>query len=272
VSRPDWDPEQYNRFADERSRPFFDLLAGVDLVTRSGGFPRTIADLGCGPGNLTASLLARWPDALVVGVDSSPAMLEQAAPQTVPGRLTFVLEDLARWEPGDPVDLIVSNAALQWVPGHRALLPRLAAMLAPAGVFAMQVPGNFGEPSHTIVRDLCARPPWRELLGGGDGVPRGVMVAEPVDYLRDLVGAGLEARVWETTYLHVLAGEDPVLEWMKGTALRPILSRLDPDGQRAFCAELAPLLRAAYPADPFGTVLPFRRLFAVGARPPAVRG
>ena len=256
--RPQWDPDQYSRFADERARPFFDLLADVAVV------PRSIVDLGCGPGNLTASLAERWPGATVIGVDSSPAMIEQARPRTLAGRLEFVLGDLVDWEPAGPIDLLVSNAALQWVPGHRRLLPRFAAMLAPSGVLAFQVPGNFAEASHTIVGELCRSENWRERLGVGNGGPRAAMVAEPVDYLRDLVAARLQPRVWETTYLHVLTGADPVLEWMKGTALRPILTRLQPDEQADFCAELAPLLAAAYPPDTFGTVLPFRRIFAVG--------
>jgi trans-aconitate 2-methyltransferase len=252
-----WDPERYGQFADERSRPFFDLLAAVD------GSPGTVVDLGCGPGTLTASLADRWPAARVVGIDNSPEMLARARVLEQPGRLEFRLGDLERWEADGPVDLIVSNAALQWVPRHRALLPGLASQLTAGGTLAFQVPGNFAAPSHLVMAELCRTPRWRESLG--DTI-RDAPVAEPMDYLGELQSAGLEPRVWETTYLHVLAGEQPVLDWLKGTALRPVLARLDPDEQAAFCGELAPRLAEAYPGQAFGTVLPFRRIFAVGRR------
>jgi len=262
-TRPLWDPEQYGRFADERSRPFFDLLAEVDFA------PRSVVDLGCGTGALTASLLERWPEATVTGVDNSAAMIERAASLSRPGRLEFVLDDLAQWEPPGPVDLIVSNAALHWVPDHRRLLPRLAARLATPGVLAFQVPGNFGEPSHLIIHELCDTERWRNRLGTTDDSPRQeAAVAEPADYLRDLIAAGLVARVWETTYLHVLEGVDPVLEWMKGTALRPALDALGPDPARraAFLADLDAVLQQRYPPGPHGTLFPFRRVFVVAHR------
>jgi trans-aconitate 2-methyltransferase len=263
TNRPSiWDPEQYGRFADERAQPFFELVANIPIA------PRRVVDLGCGPGTLTASLLARWPDSTVVGVDNSPEMLERARPLTESGRLTFELGDIAAWRAAEPVDLILSNAAFHWVPTHRRLFQRFASMLASPGVLAFQVPGNFGEPSHTLVAELCRTPRWQTRLGeDGDvgGAPQQANVAHPVEYLNDLVAAGFNARVWEATYLHVLQGENPVLEWIKGTALRPILSRLQSDEQEEFTAELAPMLRQAYPADAFGTVMPFRRIFAVAS-------
>ena len=264
TARATWDPAQYDRFASWRGRPFFDLVAQVPTS------PATVADLGCGPGNLTATLCDRWPHARVVGVDSSPEMLAAARSLELEGRLRFVLADLATWRPEEPVDLVVSNAALQWVPGHLGLLARLVGDLAPGGVLAFQVPGNFAAPSHVLLEELRRRPPWRDRLD--EAAERLPAVEEPGAYLEALLDAGLVAQVWETTYLQMLSGPDPVLEWLKGTTLRPILTGLGEEEGDRFCAELAPLLEAAYPPGPSGTVLPFRRIFAVGRRPPAPNG
>ncbi len=250
-----WDPEVYGRWANERARPFTDLLARVD-----------VADLGCGPGGLTASLARRWPAARVVGVDSSPEMIDAArsldAGDVAP-RVTFVEADLREWTPDAPVDVVVSNAVLQWVPDHLDLLPRFAAWLAPGGALALQVPGNFGSPAHTLLRELAASPGWRDKI---PAAPR-ASTPDPADYLARLAALGLRVDAWEATYLHVLDGPDPVLEWMRGTGLRPTLATLDDDEQAAFSAEYAERLRSAYPGQPFGTVLPFRRVFAVARRP-----
>ncbi len=253
-----WDPEQYLRFADERARPFADLLAWVRTT------PRRVVDLGCGPGLLTRTLSDRWPESVVTGVDSSDTMIREAAGRAIPGRLDFVLGDLQTWASDEPVDLVVANAVLQWVPGHLALFDRLASLLAPGGVLAFQVPGNFAAPSHAVVRDLRTSPTWRDRLG--EGADQTVLVAEPAQYLDALLACGLGADVWETTYLQLLQGDDPVLEWLKGTALRPALARLDAGSREQFCAELAPLLRAAYPRGEHGTVLAYRRIFAVASR------
>lgn len=256
---PVWDPAQYGRYADERSRPFFDLMGRVHAEE-----PRTVVDLGCGPGELTAWLARRWPSARVTGIDASPDMIERAA-ALAGDRLTFVHADVAGWTPDDAPDVIVANALFQWVPGHREILTRLAASLAPGGWLAFQVPGNFGAPSHVLLRELCRGPRWRDRLG--DAV-RDTPVDEPSGYLDLLAGAGLAVDAWETTYLHVLPGADPVLEWVKGTALRPMLTRLtDPAERQAFLAEYATALRAAYPRHPYGTVLPFRRIFTVAHTP-----
>ena len=248
-----WDPATYLRYAGERGRPFADLLARVGADD-----PRTVVDLGCGPGNLTASLADRWPAASVVGVDSSAAMVQRARELARPG-LTFARTDLRDWRPTAPVDVLVSNATLQWVPGHLDLLPELLGWVAPGGWFAFQVPGNFGEQSHVRLRALAASPRWRERLPDLDWPA----AHDPVAYLEVLAPRAAAVEAWETTYIHVLHGADPVLGWLRGTALRPVLAALDPAEQEAFAAELGASLREAYPSRPYGTVLPYRRVFAV---------
>jgi trans-aconitate 2-methyltransferase len=259
-----WDPTTYLRFAGERARPFAELLTRVEAVA-----PRTVVDLGCGDGSVTASLAQRWPGARVTGVDSSPSMLAAAAAHAVPGRLDFMAGDLRDWRPDGPVDVLVSNAALHWVPGHGPLVSRWADHLAPGGWLAIQVPGNQAAPTHALLAALVAAPRWSARLApGDDSVLEPTAVLEPVGYLDLLTAAGLTADVWETTYLHVLSGADPVLGWVSGTVLRPVLARLAPADADELTAEYAAALRAAYPVRDDGTtVLPFRRVFAVGHRP-----
>lgn len=257
---PGWDPGQYLRYADERGRPFADLLGriGVEAATR-------VIDLGCGPGNLTRGLIEFWPQARITGVDSSADMIEAAAGLSVDGRLDFVTSDVREWQPDGPVDVVVANAVLQWVPGHVDLIARIASWLTPGGVFAFQVPDNFDSPSHVTIRDLRLSPKWRDRIGAG--ADRGIGVEPPEAYLNAFVAAGLQPDVWQTTYFHVLSGDDPVLEWVKGTALRPVLTALDGDetATAEFLEECGELLRQAYPLEPNGTtVLPFRRIFALG--------
>lgn len=254
-----WDPAQYLRFSDERSRPFADLLARVRADA-----PRRVVDLGCGPGELTRLLLHRWPLAYVEGIDSSPEMIERARALSVPGRLDFNLGDVRSWVPESPVDVVVSNATLQWVPGHLDLLGQLVSALAPSGWLAVQVPGNFAAPSHVLLAELRESPRWRGRLGGD--ARRDLAVGEPADYLTRLTGLGCHVDVWESTYLHVLRGPDAVLEWGKGTALRPVLSALPRQEQGEFLEEYGRALRKAYPAQGFGTVFPFRRIFVVAQR------
>jgi trans-aconitate 2-methyltransferase len=258
-----WDPTTYLRFAGERGRPFAELLARVAAEA-----PRTVVDLGCGDGSATATLAQRWSDARVTGVDSSPSMLEAAAAHAVPGRLEFAAGDLREWEPPTPVDVLVSNAALHWVPGHGQLLSRWAASLAPGGWLAVQVPGNQAAPTHSLLAELVTAPTWAARLAPGDDtVLAPAAVLDPAGYLDVLTGAGLTADVWESTYLHVLTGADPVLRWVSGTVLRPVLARLSPADAEEFTAEYAAALRVVYPVRADGTtVLPFRRVFAVGHR------
>jgi trans-aconitate 2-methyltransferase len=249
-----WDPGAYLAFADHRGRPFHDLLARV-----AHRAPRRVVDLGCGPGNLTALLAARWPSAVVEGLDSSAEMVAAARAAGVDARRG----DVAAWTPTPDTDVVVTNAVLHWVPQHRELLPRWLTVLPAGAELAMQVPGNFGAPSHVIVRELASDPRW-DLHLRGDGA-----VAEAAEYAALLAATGAAVDVWETTYLHRLTGPDPVLEWIGSTALRPVRDALDardPTGAAyaAFRAELAPRMRAAYPAQPDGTTwFPFRRIFAV---------
>lgn len=259
-----WDPGQYKRFADERARPFRDLLARVHASDASA-----VADLGCGPGTLTLELARRWPEAAVEGIDSSPEMVSRAQSLDRPQQVRFREQDLREWRPEQPVDVIVSNATLQWVPGHLDLLPTLVEALSPGGWLAFQVPGNFAEPSHQELVRLRTSPRWRARLGAD--AERTASVHEPQTYLDRLLATGCAADVWETTYLHVLAGPDAVVEWMKGTGLRPVLSALEEDERATFLEEYALAVRPAYPArelggGELGTVLPFRRIFAVAKK------
>jgi trans-aconitate 2-methyltransferase len=256
-----WDPAVYLRYGDERSRPFVDLLARVGADA-----PSVVVDLGCGEGALTASLAQRWPGARVTGLDSSATMLAAAAAHAVPGRVEFTAGDVQEWQPSGPVDVVVSNAVLQWVPGHERLLAEWAGRLPPGGRLAIQVPGNFRAPTHTLLAELCGSDRWAAQLAD---VPRGPdAVLEPAGYYDVLTSAGLAADVWETTYLHVLSGPDPVLAWVRSTQLRPVLARLDEKAAAEFTAAYAAALREAYPMRPDGTtLLPFRRIFAVGSRP-----
>ncbi len=225
-----------------------------------------MVDLGCGEGALTASLAQRWPGARVTGVDSSATMLDAAAAHAVPGRVEFALGDVQDWRPDGPVDVLVTNAVLHWLPGHEHLLARWATQLTPGGELALQVPGNFRAPTHTLLADLCRSPRWAAQLA--DAASRTDAVLEPAGYSDVLTAAGLTADAWETTYLHVLSGPDPVLDWVRSTQLRPLLALLGDDDGAEFTAAYAAALREAYPPRPDGTtLLPFRRVFAVGSRP-----
>ncbi len=255
-----WDAQQYLKYSDERSRPFFDLLARVRRERAD-----SIADLGCGPGNLTRTLAERWPTARLLGVDNSLEMLQQARPRAIPGRLDFVQADIASWSPEKAVDLIFSNAALQWVSGHEALLPRLAGMLAPDGTLAVQMPYHFQNPAHLVIEETKADPRWRPALEGVGLHQKSVLPL--VWYVERLHDLGFTVDAWQTTYVHVLSGENPVLEWFKGSALRPLLSRLAPEARVEFLHELGARLRAAYPARGGITLLPFPRLFFVATLP-----
>ncbi len=251
-----WDPQKYLEFADERSRPFFDLVARVGAAD-----PQVVVDLGCGPGHLTAALAERWPGANIVGIDSSPEMIERAAEHRSL-RVDFAQQDLRDWQPERPVDVIISNAALQWVPDHRELLPRLIQSLSGASWLAFQVPGNFDEPSHVLLGELAAAAPYAPYL---DGIAR--PASKPAaSYLDDLARLGCRVEAWETTYLHILSGSDPVFRWISGTGARPVLDALPDPVREQFEHEYRQLLRDAYPSQGYGTVLPFRRIFVVAQK------
>jgi trans-aconitate 2-methyltransferase len=248
-----WDPSKYLAFADHRSRPFHELVARVGATS-----PRRVVDLGCGPGNLTASLAERWPSAVVEALDSSPEMVTAARARGVDARVG----DVASWVPEPDTDVVVTNAVLQWVAGHEDLLRTWVRALPSGAWLAMQVPGNFSGPSHELVRSLVEAS-WPALRGR---LLRPTSVLDPLGYAEVLEGCAVD--VWETTYLHRLEGEDAVLEWITGTALRPIRVALDDGEWAAFRGQLAPMLREAYPQRTDGTTwFPFRRVFAVARVP-----
>lgn len=258
----DWDPQRYRQFRRERAQAFHDLLHRIPEVR-----VRRAADLGCGTGDLTRMLLDRWPEAQVVGVDSSSEMLA-AAGQTVSrgdsGRLHFELADLATWRSPLPLDCLLANASLHWVAGHARLLRRLADQLAPGGVLAVQMPNNRGEAIYRIAEDLLAEGPWSRQV---PSAALAVTVEPPAFYAHSLAELGLQTTVWETIYQHVLPSATAVVDWLGGTTLRPVLACLDPEGQAAYLDALAARAADLYPAGPAGVLFPFRRLFFVAQRP-----
>lgn len=263
VAGTQWDPGQYARFSDHRLRPALELLARIPLDT-----PAVIYDLGCGTGHITRLIAERWPSAEVYGVDNSREMLSRASAE--PGRVQWVEADIADWTPELAPDLIYSNAALQWVGDHRTLFPRLLDLVKPGGCLAVQMPLSWGLPSHRLMRDVLDD-------GGRDGTPLGTdalrrsvarkWVDEPEDYYDLLVGGTRAIDIWTTKYLQVLEGRDPVVEWVKGTGLRPILHDLDELSRDMFVAEYMRRIADAYPVRSDGrTVYPFERLFIVANR------
>jgi trans-aconitate 2-methyltransferase len=254
-----WSPARYVQFENERTRPVWDLLAPLSnaIVARA-------VDLGCGPGNSTEVLKQRFPDAQVLGVDSSVEMVE-AARQRLPDT-SFEIEDIRTWDgKGGPFDLILANAVLQWVPDHAAVLPALVAALAPRGSLAVQMPDNLEEPSHRLMRETAAEGPWASKLA--DASKARVSGVEANWYYRLLRDLRATVNLWRTTYYHVLAGPDAIIEWLTATGLRPFLQPLN-DGERsAFLERYRAAIAKAYPAFPDGTVLlPFPRLFFVATR------
>jgi trans-aconitate 2-methyltransferase len=249
-----WDPAQYLKFAGPRLRPALDLLQRIDLES-----PATVYDLGAGAGNVTRLIAARWPGARIVGVDGSAEMLAKAAAEN-PG-IEWRQADLGKWQPDRPADLIYSNAALHWLDDHDRLFPAVFAGLAPKGVLAVQIPRNFGAPSHTSITETALRGPWRSRL---EPLLRPSPVAEPGFYYDLLAPLAASLDIWETEYLQVLEGENPVKEWTKGTWLSPLLAALDEPERSRFEAAYAEQVAAAYPPRGDGkTLVPFRRMFLI---------
>lgn len=263
-----WNPAQYLKFTDHRLRPAMELLAGVSLAT-----PGVIYDLGCGSGHITRLMAQRWPDATVTGVDNSGEMIAKAGAE--PSSVHWQQADISTWSPPQAVDLIYSNATLQWLADHDRLFPRLLQMLAPGGCLAVQMPLSWGMPSHLLMRETLADGgPGGSGLGSAElrqAMGRKWVEDAPV-YYDLLVGGGASLDIWETEYLQVLPvgaeGTHPVVEWVKGTGLRPILHSLDDPARARFLAEYARRVAAHYPIRPDGHVLyPFRRLFIVATLP-----
>ena len=255
---PVWNPQQYNKYADERGRPFADLIGRIRADE-----PAVVVDLGCGPGNLTATLLDRWPTAQVQGIDSSEQMIEEAQ-LLASERLGFEVGDLREWSAApESIDVIVTNATLQWIPEQLDLLPGFVRALKPGGWLAIQIPGNGNAPSHAILRELAATEPYAEYAKDKSLRPD---VPGPAEYVAALSAEGCTVDAWETTYSHLLQGDNAVLEWVKGTGARPVLQSLPDELRARFEAEYGARLNEAYPQREFGTLLPFRRIFAVAQK------
>jgi trans-aconitate 2-methyltransferase len=254
-----WSATQYTKFEDERNRPIKDLLANIP-----GGPVATAVDIGCGPGNSTELLQARYPDAAVTGMDSSADMIA-AARKRLPG-VGFDIDDIATWRSTGPYDVILSNAALQWVPGHETLMPALVAKLAPGGHLAVQMPDNLDEPAHRLMRETATAGPWAAKLI--DATKSRALRHDADWYYRLLRDKLARLDIWRTTYYHPLAGgAAAVVEWFKATGLRPFIGPLDDAERAAYLTRYQTAVAEAYPAMPDGTVLlPFPRLFLVATR------
>lgn len=252
-----WDPGQYLRYAGERGRPFVDLLARIPSEAEQ------VVDLGCGPGQLIPVLRQRWPQAQLIGLDSSVEMITRARGDNTDPRVSYDVVDARHWVPQCRVDVLVSNAMLQWVPDHVDLLLPWAEHIAPGGTLAFQVPGNFAAPSHRLLWEIAGQTAYAPFTTGLDAR---LPVLDPVGYLELLSRPGWQVDAWETTYQHVLQGEDPVFDWISGTGARPVLQALPEELRAQFEQDYRAALREAYPQREFGTVLPFRRIFVVAHR------
>ncbi|MCJ2097181.1 trans-aconitate 2-methyltransferase [Methylobacterium sp. J-072] len=256
----DWNPALYTRFEDERTRPAAELLARVPLTE-----PRLVYDLGCGPGNSTALIAARFPEAEVVGLDTSPAMLESA--RTRLPDLAFALADAATWVPERAPDLIYANAVLQWLPDHPVLLPRLFGLLAPGGVLAVQMPDNLAEPSHRLMRETASAGPWAGAIGDPAVAGRLGRMLEPAGYYDLLAPLAADVDVWRTAYHHPMADAAAIVAWVSATGLRPFLDPLDPDQTAGFLAAYEAAIDVGYPPRSDGRrLLAFPRVFIVARK------
>ncbi|HTN12810.1 MAG TPA: methyltransferase domain-containing protein [Acetobacteraceae bacterium] len=249
-----WDPTQYLRYGGERLRPALDLMAQVRLSA-----PAHVVDLGCGPGNVTAILKQRWPEADVLGIDSSPEMLEKARLAAPDCR--FAQGSFGDWAPEVAPALIYSNAALHWLDGHETLFPRLLGLLAKGGVLAVQMPGMHAAPLRALQNEIAANGPWADELADADFARP---ILEPPAYWDLLRPHCAALDMWETTYMHALQGEDAAVQWAMGTSLKPFLDRLSGDLRAGFLAAYTEAMREPYPRRADGsTLVPFRRVFMV---------
>ena len=253
-----WSSEQYSKFENERNRPIHDLLAQIPNSSVNSA-----ADIGCGPGNSTELLRDRFRGAHIMGMDSSANMIE-AARKRMPDT-DFEIADIATWPNNGPFDVILANASLQWVPHHTTLFPALIDKLAPGGTLAVQMPDNFNEPAHRLMREVAANGTWSGKLA--EASKR--LVRESADwYYEHLRGLVSNLNIWRTTYYHTLTGgSGAVVEWFKGTGLQPFLTPLNEDERIRFLEQYQQEISKAYPAYADGTVLlPFPRLFIVATR------
>jgi trans-aconitate 2-methyltransferase len=252
-----WDAEHYLRFSDARTLPAVDLLSriGVDRARR-------VVDLGCGPGNSTVPLKARWPDAAITGVDSSEELLA-AGRRDHPG-INFVAGDIATWTATEPVDVVFANASLQWVGDHEWLMPRLFEQVAPGGVLAVQMPRNHDFATHRLMRQVAAEGEWRKQLAGArEPSP----VKSPEFYYDLLAPHAASSTVWETNYIQTMDGVEAIIAWLHGTGLRPFLARLTETERPVFLERYAALLAAEYPPQADGKILlPYPRLFFIASK------